>query len=166
VWAVDRVEQRPRQPPKSKAPKSLRARALEMLARREHSRRELEHILAGFAENPGEISELLNDFERRGWLSEQRAADQMASSRRRRYGVQRIVRDMRERGIVESAIDAVLPVLQESELDSARAVWQRKFGSAPKAAADRARQVRFLQGRGFSLDTALRVVSGKEDADD
>src|SRR5260364_113509 len=43
--------------------------------------------------------------------------------------------------------------LRESELARARAVWQKKYGSAPKTPAERARQMRFLAMRGFEADT-------------
>jgi len=48
---------------------SLRARALKLLARREHTRRELERKLAADAADPGEIEAVLEEFEARGWLS-------------------------------------------------------------------------------------------------
>src|SRR5450759_2273471 len=139
---------------KSEAP--LRARALRMLARREYSRFELERRLTPFTEDPAEISELLDDFERRGWLSEQRVVEQVTASRRRRFGAQRIAHELREKGIGENAIAAALPVLEDTELEAARAVWMKKFGKLPHSMAERARQVRFMQGRGFSLETVLR----------
>ena len=163
---VGLVEQKPRQSRKSRAPTSLRARALGMLARREYSRLELERKLAGHAENPGEIPELLTDFERRGWLSEQRVVDQQIASRRRRFGAQRIVHELRAKGITEELIDAAVVALKETELDAARTVWRIKFGTAPLDAAARARQVRFLQGRGFALTTALEVIAGNKQNDD
>jgi regulatory protein len=51
---------------------SLRSRALKMLARREHTRREIEKKLAADGGDPGEIEAVLNDLEKRGWLSESR----------------------------------------------------------------------------------------------
>ena len=69
-----------------------------MLARREHTRRELTRKLAPFSENAAEIPGLLDDFERRGWLSEERVVEQVLVSRRRRFGAQRIVHELREIG--------------------------------------------------------------------
>ena len=45
----------------------------------------------------------------------------------------------------------------------ARAVWGRKFGCLAEDAAARARQMRFLAGRGFSAEVIRRVVSGEDD---
>jgi regulatory protein len=149
--------------PKAKPEVSLRARALRMLARREYSRLELERKLAAFTEDPAEISGLLADFERRGWLSEQRVVEQVTASRRRRFGAQRIVHELREKGIGEDAIAAALPALKDSELEAARTVWRKKFGVVPANARDKARQMRFLQGRGFSLEVIRRLLRDVEE---
>jgi regulatory protein len=151
---------------KSKPPRSLRARALAALARREYSRHELAQRLAPFTENPAEIPALLDDFERRGWLSEARVVEQVVASRRRRFGASRISFELREKGISASAIAGAQEQLKESEIDAARAVWQRKFGKRAGNATERARQIRFLQGRGFALETALRIVKHAGDDDE
>ncbi len=129
-----------------------------MLARREHSRLELERKLAPFTGNTGEIAELLDDFERRGWLSEHRVVEQVLASRRRRFGAQRIAHELREKGLSDAAIAGARVQLKESELETARAVWTKKFGVLPVNARDQARQMRFLQGRGFSLDIIRRLL--------
>ena len=129
-----------------------------MLARREYSRLELERKLASFTESAEEIAELLDGFERRGWLSERRVVEQVLASRRRRFGAQRIAHELREKGLSDAAIAGAQSQLKESELEAARAVWQKKFGALPANARDKARQMRFLQGRGFSLDIIRRVL--------
>ena len=134
-----------------------------MLARREYSRLELGRKLAPFAENPEDIPGLLDDFERRGWLSERRVVDQVLASRRRRFGAQRIAHELREKGLSDAAIAGAQLQLQESELETARAVWMKKFGVMPANARDKARQMRFLQGRGFSLDIIRRLLRDIED---
>lgn len=134
-----------------------------MLARREHTRQELECKLAQFTENHDEIPELLDDFERRGWLSERRFVEQVVALRRRRFGAQRIAHELRKKGVSSAAISATQQQLQDSELDAARAVWRKKFGVPPVSARDKARQMRFLQGRGFSLDVIRRVLRDDDD---
>ena len=136
-----------------------------MLARREYSRLELERKLAQYTENSGEIPQLLDDFERRGWLSESRVVEQVLASRRRRFGAQRIAHELREKGVSDSALAGAQQQLQESELDAAREVWRKKFGRPPRNAAERARQVRFMQGRGFALEMVLRIIKHDEDDD-
>ena len=134
-----------------------------MLARREYSRFELERRLAPFTEDPDEISELLDDFERRGWLSESRVVEQVLASRRRRFGAQRIAHELREKGLSDAAIAGAQMQLKEGELETARAVWMKKFGVVPVNARDKARQMRFLQGRGFGLEVIRRLLRDIEE---
>ena len=152
--------------PQSRKPRparSLCAQALAILARREHSRDELAKKLAPLTEDSAEIPELLDDFERRGWLSEARVVEQVMATRRRRFGSRRITQELREKGLSEDAVAGARESLKAGEVDAARAVWRRKFPNPPVDARDKARQMRFLQGRGFSLDTIRKVISGVED---
>ena len=143
-----------------KRPLSLRERALRCLARREHSRLELQRKLAPHAEESGDIQGLLDDFENRGWLSEKRVVEQTVHTRRGRYGVVRIVRELRGKGVSEEAISETKPQIMESELEAARAVWRKKFGALPKSASERGKQIRFMRGRGFDLDVILKLLRG------
>lgn len=147
--------------PKDRKP-SLQARALRLLARREHSRQELARKLAAYAEEPDELERVLDQLEARGWLSEQRVVEQILHARRSRFGARRIARELSEKGIGEEAVAAALQTLKQDEVDSARAVWRRKFAHPPRNSAERARQVRFLQGRGFDFDTIMKVVKGDD----
>lgn len=142
---------------------SLRQRALGFLARREYSRLELKRKLAPHAEGEEEVEALLEDFQKRGWLSEERYTEQIIHARRGKYGTQRIVQELREKGVGEEAIGAALPGLKESELETARAAWAKKFGQPPVDAKDKARQVRFLASRGFRMDVIFRVLGQDED---
>ncbi|MGH8641984.1 MAG: recombination regulator RecX [Burkholderiales bacterium] len=140
---------------------SLRERALRFLARREHSRAELARKLAPHADDSTEIDSVLDDLERRGWLSERRVVEQVVHARRTRFGARRIERELLDKGISEDSVAAALPQLKEGELGAARAVWLKKFGGRqPGRPAERARQVRFLQGRGFDLEVILKVIKG------
>ncbi len=141
---------------------TLRARALKALARREHSRQELQAKLQPFAEDPEEIELLLDDLEKRGWLSEARFVEQMTTVRRRRFGAARILHELREKGVSEAALTAAQSQLKESEFDAARAVWKKKFGSLPTTLEERARQARFLASRGFSAEAVHRVLRREE----
>ena len=141
----------------------LRERALKLLARREHTRRELARRLAAHAEDPAEIEHLLDELESRGWLSESRVAEQLIHARRARFGARKIERDLRDKGVSAEAVAAALPQLKEGDLEAARAVWRRRFGQQPRGPTERARQVRFLQGRGFDLDVIMKVITEREE---
>jgi len=143
---------------------SLRGKALKLLARREHTRAELARKLAAAGDDPAEIEGVLDDCERRGWLSEQRVVEQMIHARRSRYGVRRIERDLVAKGVSGEAVTAALADLKGGELEAAREVWRRKFGGkTPRNAADRAKQARFLQGRGFNMDVIMKVLNAKDE---
>jgi regulatory protein len=62
-------------------------------------------------------------------------------------------------------VASVLPQLKDSELEAARTVWRRKFKAPPSNSTERARQVRFMLGRGFAMETILKVIrsSGMDD---
>jgi regulatory protein len=144
---------------------NLRGRALKLLAGREHTRQELERKLAADAE-PAEIEAVLKELEARGWLSESRVAEQVVHTRKSRFGSRRIERDLRGRGVSEEAVCAAVSGLREGELERAHAVWRRKFKSPPANPRERARHVRFLQGRGFELDVIFKVIAGAEESGD
>jgi len=149
--------------PKTRTPPTLRARALRLLARREHSRAELARKLSAHAEDPAEVERVLDELEARGWLSERRVVEQMVYARRARFGARRIERDLLAKGVSAEAISAALPELKAGELEAARAVWARKFDRLPRTAAERARQARFLQGRGFDFEVILKIIKGGDE---
>ena len=92
-------------------------------------------------------------------MSERRVVEQVVHARRARFGARRIGRELLEKGISEEGVAAALPGLKSGEQEAARAVWLRKFGGRrPRGPAERARQVRFLQGRGFDLDVIMKVI--------
>lgn len=141
---------------------TLRARALKALARREHSRQELQQKLLPFAEDPEQIEPLLDDLEKRGWLSEARFVEQLTTVRRRRFGAARIVHELREKGVSAAAIAAAQSQLKGSEVAAARAVWKKKFGNRPANLQERAKQARFLASRGFSAEAVHKVLGRDE----
>lgn len=142
----------------AKTEPTLRIHAMRMLARREYSRAELRARLVIRAQPDEDVDAVLDALEARGWLSDARAAEQMLQTRRCRFGSQRIAHEMRQKGIGENLIAEALPQLREGELEAARSVWQKKFGCEPADAKEKARQVRFLQSRGFGLDVIFKVI--------
>ena len=148
----------PPRSPKKRSEPTAAARALRLLARRDYTRHELERKLEPHVEDPAALQALLDDFTARGWLSESRAIEQLVHARRGRFGTARIRQALIERGVSAEGMAPALENLKASELEAARAVWSRKFKSPPTTPAERAKHVRFLQYRGFSLDIAMRVI--------
>jgi regulatory protein len=141
---------------------SLRVRALKALARREHSRQELQAKLLPHAGDAEEVGRLLDDFEKRGWLSEARFVEQVSTVRRRKFGAARILHELREKGVSGPALETARANLKGSEVDAARAVWRKKFGSLPTTPEERAKQSRFLASRGFSAEVVHKILRGED----
>ena len=143
---------------------SLRGRALKLLARREHSRAELARKLSAHTEDPAEIEAVLDDCEQRGWLSERRVVEQRVHTLRTRFGARRIERDLLAKGVSGEAVAGAMSDLKGGELEAAREVWRKKFGGRlPRTPADRARQARFLQGRGFDMEVIMKVINSRDE---
>lgn len=145
--------------------KSLRARALDALARREHSRIELGRKLSAHCADEEELTQLLDDLEVRGWLSDARYAEQLAHARQSRCGSRKIAYELREQGVAEVLVEATLETLKTTELERARTVWGKKFGVAAATAKERAQQARFLQMRGFDPQVIYRLLGRRDEAD-
>lgn len=143
--------------------RSLKARAVDLLSRREHTRQELRRRLAPFAESAEELDSLLDELAASHWQSDTRFAEQFANSRRRKYGTRRVAMEMRERGVDSDTIKSVLA--DQNDLPAARSLWLKKFGQPASDAAGRAKQIRFLASRGFSMDIIRQAMSGSDDSD-
>jgi regulatory protein len=101
---------------------------------------------------------VLDELTAAGFLSDARAAESLLQLQGRRFGSRRLQQVMRERGVSAELAGPALQQARATELERAREVWQRRFGQPPADAAERARQMRFLAGRGFDTDVIRRVV--------
>ena len=146
-------------------PGDLRERALRLLARREHSRFELARKLAGGGFDDQEIAHLLDEFEGKNWLSDRRFAESWVADHRAKAGSVKLAFELRQRGVNDAIIEAVLSEYRDSELERACEVWQKKFGVPPADAAEKAKQMRFLQGRGFSSGVIRQTLREAIDVD-
>jgi regulatory protein len=145
---------------------SLKGRALRYLAQREHSRAELERKLARHVEDTAEasaaeqIARVLDELASAGLQSEARVADAVLRVQGARFGSHKLRQTLLAKGLDTDLVSQTLAQGRGTELERAAEVWRRKFGNAPADAAERARQQRFLAGRGFGGDVIRRVVRG------
>ena len=162
---------------------SLKGRALALLAQRDHSAAELRRKLlrharaeagagaginadadadantdAGADDAATRIDAVIDWLRAQRYLSEERFVEGRVHARSARYGNLRIRQELAQHGLALSPQAA--QTLQENELQRATLVWQRRFGTAPLDAAQRAKQARFLAQRGFSADVVARVMRG------
>jgi regulatory protein len=140
----------------------LRVRALQLLTRRDHSRAELKAKLADQGGSGEEIDAVLDALQAERLLSDHRYASQRISARAARVGDLRLRQELRSSGVAEADIEASLPEAGD-ETARCRTVWEKKFGRPPADAGERARQMRFLQYRGFSAEAIRRTLRGDEE---
>jgi regulatory protein len=139
---------------------SLKGRALKYLAAREHSHPELRRKLGPHAESPEQVDALLDELEARGLLSAQRFAESVVHRKASRYGAARVQAELARHELPDDITREAAADLKASEMARAHAIWVRRFGAVAATPEDRARQMRFLAGRGFAPDTIRRVVRG------
>jgi regulatory protein len=148
---------------------SLKARALRYLSLREHSRLELARKLSPHAQDGDDVEGLLDALEAEKLLSELRFSESLVHRRAARFGNNRILSELHGHGIDGDALNAIKADLAQDESSRALEVWRKKFGRPPVDAAERARQLRFLQQRGFShaaIKTVMRSIGEIDVADD
>jgi regulatory protein len=142
---------------------SLTGRALRLLSAREHSRAELERKLARFEEEPGALAKVLDSLAAKDFINEARVVESVLHRRAAKLGASRIRQELQAKGLEPEAIAKAVAQLRGTELERAREVWQKKFGTQPQDPAERGKQMRFLASRGFAGETIHRVVSGGDD---
>lgn len=140
-------------------PLSLKAVAVRLLARREYARAELADRLVARGARRDDVERVLDDLERAGYLSDARFAQAVVAQKAGRYGKRAIAHELRQKQVAPAAAkDALDALAHVDELAEATALWQRRFGAAPKDEREKARQVRFLLSRGYSMTVALKVM--------
>ena len=162
---------------------SLQARALRLLAQREHSRLELERKLQRFIARPDadptestdpvatasaaphysaqDLSDALDALQAKGFIQPERVAQSVLHRRAPKLGSQRVLQELRQKGLDEDLIRNAAATLRSSEHARAWAVWQRKFGQVATTPQERAKHMRFLASRGFAAEVVGKVVRGQ-----
>jgi regulatory protein len=148
----------PGRPRGSRPALTLRQKALRALARREYSRAELARKLGGGGKSTTEIETLLGEFEASGWLSDARFADGAARQRQGRYSQRYILEELKAKGVAGATAKEAVGALEQDDYATALALWRQRFGKAPADQKEKARQVRYLQSRGFALQIVFRVL--------
>ncbi len=128
--------------------------ALGMLSRREHARAELGQKLKARGFESADIESTLDALEERDYLNEERYAEMIVRSRfNRGQGPLRIRQELRLAGVSDAIASLAMEAFDGDWFSLAKEVREKRFGLSvdtdPKA---RAKQMRFLQGRGFSQD--------------
>jgi regulatory protein len=140
----------------ARSPKSI---AIRLLARREYGRAELATLLRARGIDPDAIERTLDELAALGYLSDARYAEAVVAGRSGRFSRRAIAHALAEKRVTRDAAEAALaPLAGRDEQADARALWERRFGTVPRDEREKARQVRFLIARGYSMSVALRVL--------
>lgn len=132
---------------------------LDLLARREHSRLELQRKLTARGFEAAVVAAALDNLEETGALATERFTESFIRARiAKGQGPVRIRAELTQRGIGAAEAEQLL---KEADLDwrgLARTARAKRFGiEPPRDYADRARQARFLEYRGFD-SIAIRAA--------
>jgi regulatory protein len=162
---------------KKEAAKKLRNKALRLLTTREHSREELLRKLAQartrYARKAAEekaappdkddIERVIDDLTSQGWQSDDRYAEAIVRRLTGQAAKRFIADKLAQAGIKKDTAQTALDALEQDEMETATALWQRRFGDAPKDEKERQRQIRYLLSRGFGLGDAFKIVPKSTD---
>jgi len=140
---------------------SAKSVAVRLLSRREHSAVEIRDKLLKRDFEESEIDQVILELKEGGWLSDERFAEAYIRMRQLKgFGPIRIAIELNERGVKESIVDEYLHTDDENWLQILEQQYLKKYRNKPiEDYNDKAKRIRFLQYRGFSLDNIYRIVS-------
>ena len=138
----------------------IRHAAMDLLARREHSLRELRHKLRRRFGNTPLLEEALIRLVDENLQSDSRYAESFVRQRAARgVGPLRIRQEMREKGLDKQDIALAIDRAAIDWYALVAEVSRKKFGATPPAdAREKARRLRFLHYRGFDADNVRELL--------
>ena len=143
-----------------KSPQStIRKKAMDLLARREHSEQELRQKLKSREYEVDTIDEVLQGLKSDRLLSDERFAEAYVNHRYNAgVGQLKIRYELRQKGITDLVADEFLASFSERWDQLMVQQRVRKYGeSIPVDYAERMKQARFLQNKGFSPESVMRL---------
>lgn len=142
---------------------SAKSVAVRLLSRREHSAFEIRDKLLKRDFDEQEITQAIVELQQGGWLSDERYTEAYIRMRQLKgFGPVRIAMELNQRGVKESIVDEYLHVGDESWQQTLEQQYRKKYkNKSIEDYNDKAKRIRFLQYRGFSLDVIYQVVKDK-----
>ena len=136
--------------------RDVRLVAMDLLARREHSRRELQQKLGKrFSGQIELIEEEIDRLTQEGLQSDSRLAEAFIRARSNRgQGPSKIRMELKGKGVTDDVVGLAFEASDVDWFALAAEVAEKKFGEISSSAdmKEKARVSRFLQQRGFSFD--------------
>ena len=144
----------------TKTPPSLKSRALDFLARRDHSYRELYTKLTRYSDDLDAICQILDDLVTKKFINDERFIESFVNSKSCKYGSLKIKHLLHDKVANNNLINQVIAEQNLDEVSTAYQIWQRKYRhQLPQDVAEKAKQIRFLLSRGFSMGIVNQVFS-------
>jgi regulatory protein len=142
-------------------------RAIGLLSRREHSRRELTAKLEARGIEPDAAREAVERVSDAGWQDESRFAESLMRSRAGAgHGPVRIRAELAMHGLDDALVTSTLASHEGDWTEAARDLLARRFGTLdPRDHARRRKAADFLYRRGFEGDQVRAALAGDPDAD-
>ncbi len=139
---------------------SAKSTAVRLLSRREHSAFEIRNKLAKREFDNSEIEQAIVELIQGDWLSDERFAEAYIRMRQiKGFGPVRISIELNERGVKESIVETYLYAGEVSWSQTLVEQYRKKYkDKAIEDYSDKAKRIRFLQYRGFSLDSIYQLV--------
>lgn len=140
---------------------AIEATALGLLAQREHTQFELCRKLKSRGYSVSAIQPVLEKLFQEGWQSDQRFLEAYILERASKgYGPLRIANELMQRGLLSNAIEEALASAPVDWTEHLKRAYSKKFQDAsPADFKEKARQIRFLQYRGFDLSQIQDVLA-------
>lgn len=155
--------------------KRIEAKAVALLAMREHGSKELQRkllrkfpetpeLLSEYSEPPGLVKRLVNNAlktcQENGWQSDERYLEQAVRNYvDKGHGPQKIRQKLQQACYDSDLISAALDWDESDWADLAQTVLEKKYGDAqkPTEQKEQAKRMRFLQSRGFAPSTIWKA---------
>ena len=150
-----------------KPPPTATQRALGLLVRREHSRKELSRKLTARGVEAGEAEAAIDKLSEAGWQDDARFAELLVRSRAASgYGPVHVRAELRMHGLDSDAVAAAMEGFDGDWNAIARDLVRRRLGAqGAKDPAQERRAADLLLRRGFAMDQ-VRAALGGVDFDD
>ncbi|MFD2164838.1 regulatory protein RecX [Thalassotalea euphylliae] len=135
--------------------------AIGLLSRREHSEKELLQKLTVRSFDRDDVKVVIAFLIENNYLSNIRYAESMIRNKvSRGYGWQRIRQDLAQKGVHKDIYQPVLTELGVDWYEQAQQAYEKRFGGTSIAdQKDKAKRLRFLQYRGFSIDECMAALN-------
>jgi len=143
----------------------IKQAVVQLLARREHSRQELRNKLRSRCESESLLEQVIDECEQLGYQSDRRTGEMLLRARANQgYGLMRIRQDARQKGLDNELVNSLLEELDLDWFELAKECYLRKYSQPLDGDYKlRAKRMRFLSGRGFSIDQINYAMAPSED---